>query len=215
MKKRCLILIAAILGISAVKADSIIDTGTPDGTGSANLIGQYGGYIYERSEAGQFTLSQGYTITAVSGFMANYAGYGGTVDAVIYGSTLQDGSVPVPDINNKFWSGTFSADSPTTSSWLGISGLDWNLGAGTYWLAFEPQGSTFYGWMPTVAPNPLANYTTGINSGTSNYSTAGVPGVGIRIDGVASVPEPSTYALFGIGTLLIVIAYRRRLTCFK
>ncbi|MEI6323016.1 MAG: hypothetical protein WCP60_07945 [bacterium] len=135
--KKTILLFVTILGFATVRAERIIDTGTPDGSGYADLIGQYGGYSYERSEAGQFTLTQSYTITGVSGYMANYAGWAGTVDAVIYGSTLQ-GSVPVPDINNKFWIGSFSADSPTTASWLGISGMDWNLGAGTYWLAFEP-----------------------------------------------------------------------------
>lgn len=207
--RKTLLLFVGILGIATVQAEKIIDTGTPDGSGNADLVGQYSGDIYLRSAAGQFTLTQSYTITGVSGYMANYSGFGGTVDAVIYGTTLQDGSVPVPDINNKLWSGSFSADS-ISASWLGISALDWNLGAGTYWLAFEPAGSTFYGWMPTVAPNSLANYATGINNGTANYSQAGTPGIGIQIDGIASVPEPTTYALLGLGGLALVVAYRRR-----
>ncbi|MEI6323015.1 MAG: PEP-CTERM sorting domain-containing protein [bacterium] len=61
-----------------------------------------------------------------------------------------------------------------------------------------------------MAPNPLANYATGINNGTPNYSMAGVPGIGIQIDGIASVPEPSTHALLGLGGLMLVVAHCRR-----
>ena len=34
--------------------------------------------------------------------------------------------------------------------------------------------------------------------------------VGFRVASVSAVPEPSTYALFGLGVLLLVIAVRRK-----
>jgi hypothetical protein len=39
----------------------------------------------------------------------------------------------------------------------------------------------------------------------SIYATVGIPG-----QSTAAVPEPSTYALFGLGALALVVAYRRK-----
>ena len=39
----------------------------------------------------------------------------------------------------------------------------------------------------------------------SIYATVGIPG-----QSTAAVPEPSTYALFGLGALALIVAYRRK-----
>ena len=43
---------------------------------------------------------------------------------------------------------------------------------------------------------------------TSNYNV--YAGNGATAATVTSVPEPSTYALFGLGALALVVAYRRK-----
>lgn len=42
-------------------------------------------------------------------------------------------------------------------------------------------------------------------------STGNVPNLGFRVASVDVVPEPSTYALIGLGALALVIAYRRKM----
>jgi hypothetical protein len=51
-----------------------------------------------------------------------------------------------------------------------------------------------------------AQYFGALNAGAD---TTGVYGIQAALS-VSSVPEPSTYALYGIGALLITVAYRRR-----
>jgi len=45
---------------------------------------------------------------------------------------------------------------------------------------------------------------------TYDPSTGNVPNLGFRVASVDNIPEPSTYALFGLGALALVIAYRRK-----
>jgi hypothetical protein len=50
-------------------------------------------------------------------------------------------------------------------------------------------------------------YTGALTGNTiSQLATAGNPGA-------LAIPEPSTYALFGLGALALIVAYRRRNGC--
>lgn len=88
---------------------------------------------------------------------------------------------------------------------------------------FDPLFSQFEGGQ---TGNGVAWASTGVNIGSSalsrylyNYDSSGTPtllgtlalnsGNGV-FTYTAAVPEPSTYALFGFGALLLVIAYRRK-----
>jgi hypothetical protein len=60
----------------------------------------------------------------------------------------------------------------------------------------------------------LNNFTFTANSATStlrfDFSDNNFSGVSIDNVSVTAVPEPSTYALFGLGALALVVAYRRK-----
>ena len=85
--------------------------------------------------------------------------------------------------------------------------------------AANGQGSSAYGFYPgtleTQVGNTLyANTVYSSDSGANNGKTGALIGaVTLASDGTLSlsaVPEPSTYILFGLGALLLVIASRRR-----
>lgn len=57
------------------------------------------------------------------------------------------------------------------------------------WVAY---GTTF-----GTTGNPLRNTTADVNTFTVSGGT------------LQAVPEPATYALFGLGALLLIVAYRR------
>ena len=204
MKVRILSLFTLVLLILSVAttalADIIIDTGDPTGSSVGLMNYTEFGLMFE-SLAGQFTLTEAYTITKVQGYMNNNGS--GSLDAVIYGDSV---SGPV---TSKF-TGNFTF-SDGNYGWQGLAGLNWTLPAGTYWLAFEPR-TGFNGNMLGGASNPLASYAFGTNYVSGDpitYHTYPV-NTAVRIEGSipSAVPEPSTYALLCIS--LGVVGFARK-----
>ncbi len=186
----------------AAQASLLFDTGTPTTGPGVDLISPSFESVYQ---AGRFTLAQAATITAVQGHMWTYHGYNGIVNAVIYGDKLV-GNDYFPD-GVVYQTGSFSAT--PSSSWQGASGLNWNFGAGTYWLAFQPEGN-FFGGMYKNVPTPLSGYA--VKYGQDWVAADG--SLGFRIEGNSGptpdpVPEPSTYALFCIGLGMFGYARKR------
>jgi hypothetical protein len=182
---------------NAASAALIIDTGQPPPFGGAVLS-------VNQSVAGQFTLSQAYTVTDVVGWMHEWTA--GNMTVAIYG----DGGA-VPDTSSELYSHTFYADLPTvnTDAWIGAEGVSWNLGSGTYWAAFEVRTTGADFGMPTPAPSPLANYAyklSGVWAGTSDFD------LGIRVygDETAVIPTPGALLLGSIGVGLVSWLRRRR-----
>ena len=56
--------------------------------------------------------------------------------------------------------------------------------------------------------SPLVNNYQYVTNGVTNYVGSWVIGVGAP---PTAVPEPSTYALLGLGALALVVAYRRKI----
>ena len=54
------------------------------------------------------------------------------------------------------------------------------------------------------------NFPSGVNTSGGTLFTSGAYATNFTVS-VQSVPEPSTYALFGIGALALVVAYRRKI----
>ena len=98
---------------------------------------------------------------------------------------------------------------PGVSDWNGASGLNWSVGAGTYWVAFE--GQDFSGFAATKASSPLARYAfsdgsyLGYQAMSSNYA------FGVQIDAVATVPEPASFGtlIAGLGLIGAVVGARK------
>jgi hypothetical protein len=112
----------------------VVDTG--EGT---NLNGGYGWSLDNSNPqwlAGKFSLNQAYSINSVEGWIGIVTD-AGTGRISIYGDAGQ-----IPDAADLKFSQDFLVDL-AQPSWQGISGLDWDLAAGSYWVAFEdPIGSS-------------------------------------------------------------------------
>jgi len=86
-----------------------------------------------------------------------------------------------------------------------------SLAASTrYWIGITAPNADLVSW--SSANNASGVGTTGeyffFNHGTSYPNSYGPWGLSVSV--TAAVPEPSTYALFGLGGLALVVAYRRR-----
>jgi hypothetical protein len=181
----------------AASAALIVDTGQPPGSGGA---------VLDPTQwlAGEFTLSQTYTVTDVLGWMHEWTA--GDMTVAIYG----DGG-DVPDTSSELYSQTFYADHPTTGddAWIGAEGVSWDLGPGTYWAAFEVRtGNTWFG-MPMSAPSPLDYYAYTSGGIWTNASEANL---GFRIFGdrlqPIVIPAPGALLLGGFG--IAVVGWLRR-----
>jgi ligand-binding sensor domain-containing protein len=100
---------------------------------------------------------------------------------------------------------SFNADGSTNS--ITTSGL--SLPSNPTALAFDSTGNLFIGG----ANGPIKEMTP---DGTVSYFSQSFLGTG-SLNGVnalafqpQTVPEPSTYALFGLGALALIVAYRRK-----
>jgi hypothetical protein len=176
--------------VGSLDAAIIINTGVPT-SGDMGLYNDTD--IGIQWAAAEFPLDKAYTITDILGYMTPYPGtrpsgpYEGSLTLTIYG----DGG-EVPDTGDEKYSQLYSVTS--SGGWQGLSGLNWNLPAGTYWVAFEVRsGNTYYGGMPWMnTPNPLDNYAAFL--GTSYNPTDHIE-IGIKINAV-SVPESVSIDIF-------------------
>lgn len=202
------VLIVGLLDAAPAFSETLVDTGAggTEFVGSPALFG-YSDPGYFQYWAGQFTLTNAYTIESVSGWMGGMA-IGG-IDIKLY---ADGGEVPGAEL----FSQSFVAATYTFAPrWENFQGLNWNVGAGTYWVAFEPQpldmyGSGFSTTMLVGAPSPLSGYAIS-NEVSSGYRAENGSTLGFRVEGTAAaVPEPESYALMLAGVMLIAGTVRHR-----
>jgi len=192
--------LTAVAAVGNAAADRIVDTGTP-----ANGPG-YG--LWDRQYfAGEFSIGQAETITGIQGYLAAFSG--GAVEVALHNSA---GNIP----GSIIYLGSLSLAAGAGADWYGLANLSVSLAPGAYWVSFRPDAS-FNGIMPGTAPNPLADYASAAGHTPYDWKDYG-PGVfaylaqGLRIDAIATVPEPGSGALGALGLALVggVLAMRRR-----
>ena len=202
------VLIIGLLDAAPAFSETLVDTGAggTEFVGSPALFG-YSDPGYFQYWAGQFTLTDAYTIESVSGWMGGMA-IGG-IDIKLY---ADGGEVPGAELfSQSFVAATYTFD----PRWENFQGLNWNVGAGTYWVAFEPQpldmsGSGFNTTMLVGTPSPLSGYAIS-NEGSSGYRAENGSTLGFKVEGTAAaVPEPESYALMLAGVMLIAGTVRHR-----
>lgn len=214
---RIFIALYSLVVTSSAFGASLIDTGQPD----TSL--QSGGYLVNQQQylAGRMDLSQSSTITGIEAFM--HDGYvGGTATIALYPDTATDiWGLPVPDAGLEIFSQAITITAlnlfETNLGWQGASGLDWNLGAGSYWIAFEVRaGQTYDGSFPTlgIVPNPLADYALWNESNNVWFNdslTSHKWGLRVYGEPASPVPLPASAWFFLSGLGMLAGSVRRKI----
>jgi len=196
-------LVAVVLAGSLVSgvAQASVFTGVIVDTGPGSVSGPQWALSSNQGLSGEFSVYIPVKVTDVQGWIN---GGNGTATAAIY-------MVGIDKPGTELYSAAFTADA--ASDWDGASGLNWLLGPGTYWVAFEVRsGQTLIGNMPSPSGSPLGNEAYSSAAGT--YFPYDALQLGVRIFGEeqtqTQVPEPMSLALFGLGLGGLAVTRRRR-----
>lgn len=185
---------------AVAQAALVADTGTP-----SNAVGAGWAFNSGHSYAGRFSVLGATTIDKVEGYFGTDAGavgislFGDRADGeggFIPGSALRTASL---------------ATGAGEATWRGLSGLNWTVGEGSYWIVFSASwDSASQASMPGTVANPLAGYA--LEQGGQWYDAAGLGlDQGLRVEASApAVPEPGSMALFGVGLAVVGVVGRRK-----
>lgn len=171
------------LGSIASAQTVIVDTGQPPSPAAQSIslcASSCGGGSTYQNLAGQFTLTQSYSISSVQGYFGAL-GTGGSLAVVI---RADNGGLPGASV----YSQTYTIPNTSAAGWQVFTFTNQPiLAANTpYWLSFEPVvGSPILYGMPEGAPNPLPLYSV-YNSLNSGPFTE-VLGLGMRVSGTPAV----------------------------
>ncbi|MEP6869816.1 MAG: PEPxxWA-CTERM sorting domain-containing protein [Novosphingobium sp.] len=168
-----------------------------------------------QSLAGRFSVTQTTQITSILGWLA--PGYDDNLTISLLqdnGALIQSYSLPAQVLNSaSFAFGKLSSDNGFYNPrWAGVSGLNWTIGSGDYWVSFASNhigdGSTA---MPALAGTPTTIYSY-YNPGNARWIQGGFA-TSFQVFGdqiVTATPEPSTWAMMLVGFGIVGYAARRR-----
>jgi hypothetical protein len=128
------------------QAAVLLDTGPGPSSGDAWFLDSI-----HRGLAGKFTTTQTWTIGSLEAWIKVDAA--GPVRAAIYN---HDAASDLP--GSVRFSQTFTPATSAAAGWQGVSGLNWSLPPGTYWVGLEVQAIGFQGILYYPAAHPLSRY---------------------------------------------------------
>ena len=179
--------------LGTASASLIVDTGAPPpATFQISLYSQ--GIAFQHLGM-TFNVGTDSSITSVEGWI----GVGAPGDLLI---ELHDGATP----NGAVLFSSQVALAAGASTWLGVTGLDWDVAAGDYTVTLTAQPG-FDGGMDPNPPNPAGTeWFMGALSG--GWLDTGF-NLGWRINADSAVPEPAAYSLALLALVAAGVARRR------
>jgi hypothetical protein len=195
---------AALLAVPA-HAATVIDTGAPtNGAIGANAIDSFN-WLAEK-----FTLAGPTLIDSISAYVLSDAtDIGKSFTLAVYGNSALNTpalNFNAGNQNQLFQTGIVYGGNGWNSSG---TGLNWSLGAGSYWFAIEEDSNGPASLLlPTGTASPalaVASYSGGVSYSTSGLGTADTFGLQ-----VSSVPEPTGIVLAFTGLLALGLRSRQR-----
>lgn len=195
-------LLALGLAPGLARATLVVDTGTPN-----NAVGTGLSFNSTRSFAGQFSLAGGLTINSIQGYFNTDVG-SVTISLFTDGEGFDGGVSPDTSLRSTTFNTGVAA-----LAWTGASALNWAVGPGTYWVVFT---STYAAGSQSSMVGTVANRLDAYAMTQNGHWYDAVDldlAQGLRIDAsaaTASVPEPGTMALFGLGLIGVGALTRRR-----
>ena len=205
LSKLILALSLSLISLTA-NAAVIIDTGTPNNAyWTINNLSTFAYSQYGAIGAG-ISFTESYNITDISSYFnsAGYPspGYAGTVGVSLY---TDNSGIP----GSQLYSQSFSFPSPSnTDTWAGLSGINWQVTTGNYWLTYEASDGLTTRIYKSSTSLPVA-YKYSVDS---SWVSVGNNPFSLVISGnsTAPVPESDTLAMLLTGLSLIGFMARRR-----
>ena len=190
-----------VLSLAAASANAgvFIDTGTSNNTWStiANIRNFDTGYSSYESRGYRLSFTEPYNITGITSYF-------NTVNSVGIAMTLFADNSGTP--SSLLYQGIFFEPGiDGADTWAGLSGIDWQVNAGNYWLVYNTGDgiARLYG--------SSTEFDTVYKYDSFGWEPVGRTSVSLRITGdVAVVPEPDTSVMLLMGAGVMGFMARRR-----
>jgi hypothetical protein len=198
----------ALFGVSAAKADTVLlntITGTFDNPIAGGVVANNVPFIptptHSEAEAISFTITGPTSITSIEAFIATPSGVG----SVNLGIMASAGGLPSGTFLDNVNVALTSLNNPAN-----VSGLNWTLGPGTYWLVATANAGGFDFWNDGATAGSFSTSTSA--TGGNGWGSAGGGLPEAKITGVAVTPLPAALPLFASALAAIagLFGWRKR-----